>query len=194
MIAYFVLELCKASAWVALGGSIAVIVARLAWLITRHGLTRISMLSMATFIATAALVTITGNRWLFLLKPVIAELTIGITVLVTDRRRPQSYSLPLLCRLQPRRAEELRQQYDRDPEARRRHRTVTTAWAIVAIIEGLLRGTALLVLPTRVAMGASLPLMAVSLVLGTVRSLRYLSLPRRDGVHRATETAVPAAD
>jgi hypothetical protein len=43
-------------------------------------------------------------------------------------------------------------------------------------------------------MGASLPLMAVSLVLGTVRSLRYLSLPRRDGVHRATETAVPAAD
>src|SRR6266568_1637929 len=82
MIAYFAVELCGASAWVALGGSIAVIAARLAWLITRHELTRISMLSIATFIATAALVTLTGNRWLFLLKPVIAELTVGITALV----------------------------------------------------------------------------------------------------------------
>lgn len=182
LIAYFALELVGASPWIALAGSTAVGIARLGWLAAHHVLTRASLLSTATFVLTAVVVSLTGNRWLFLLKSVVADLILGAGILVTDTGRRHSYSLDILCRLRPRRAQELRRQYEEDPDARRCHTILTKGFGIVAIVEGLLRGIALLTLPGWVAVVVSLSVAVPSVVLGTVLSLRYLSaLPRTNG-------------
>jgi hypothetical protein len=194
LIAYLVLALIGASPWIALAGSTAVVIARLGWLAAHNVLTRASLLSSATFVLTALVVTLTGNRWLFLLKSVVADLILGAGILVTDKARQHSYSLDILCRLRPRRAEELRRQYEEDPDARRCHNMLTRAFGIVAIVEGLVRGIALLTLPGWVAVVASLSVAVPSVVLGTVLSLRYLAaLPRRDD-HPVTHGIARPAD
>ncbi|GAA4396329.1 DUF3159 domain-containing protein [Tsukamurella soli] len=174
---YLGLELFGASASVALACTAAVIVTTAGWLARRGALTRMSLVSMAVFVAVAALVSITGDLWLFLLKPVATGVLLGAAILLNARRRERPYSLDILCRLRPRRRAELERRYEEDPEICRRHRTVTTMWGVVVIADGIIRGAALLALPPWLAIVTSMPLTIVVVALGAWLSLRYLSVP-----------------
>lgn len=179
VIVYLGLELFGVSALVAFAASLAVVAAGLGWLAWRGGLTRMALASSALFAGVAAAVSVTGNLWLFLIKPVATGVILGAVILVNVKRGAQPYSLSVLCRLRPRRREELLRRYEDDPIIRHRHYTVTRVWGVAVIADGLVRAAALLILPPWLAVATSMPLTVVAVTVGTSVSLRYLSTSPR---------------
>lgn len=179
LVVYFGLKLAGSSPWTALGGAVVVALTRFGWLVLRKRVTRVSTLSLAFFIATAAVVTLTGNEWLFLLKPAIGEMLFGAGILFTSKQKRYPYSLGVLRRLRRARAAELVREHDNDPKVRRRHDIVTRAWGIGMVAEALLRAIMLLTLPGWLAVAISVPSEVVGVALGVALSLRYLSGKRK---------------
>jgi MFS family permease len=177
LIVYLGLEMSHAPAIITLGASIAALALSVGRLAHKGVLTRTTLLSAVGFVAIAAVVAITGDPWLFLLKPVLTGLFLGVALLRNGNRGERPYSLSILVRLRPRRRAELLRRYDENPEVRRRHHTVTRVWGVGVLADGLVRGAALLILPPWMAILTSMPLTVVTVVAGTGLSLRYLAVP-----------------
>jgi len=175
LIVYLGLDLLHVPPFVTLGAGLATAAAGVVWLRHRGRLNRTALLSAILFAVIATAVSVTGDLWLFLLKPVVTALLLGALIVTNRRRGARPFSLSILCRLRPRRREQLLRQYDSDPGVRRRHRTVTRVWGIAIIADGVIRIAALLTLPPWLAVVTSMPLTIVAVAVGTTLSLRYLS-------------------
>jgi hypothetical protein len=153
LVGYYALHLLGVADWPALLAATLLAGARIVWVAVRErSLNLFATVMLVVFGLGLLLAFVSGDPRFLLLKNSIVTGAVGLTFLGTALWGTP-LSLAASQSFQPARREEIRREYDTEPEVRHGHRLSSTVWGAVLLIESLVRVPLVYLLPVSVMVG-----------------------------------------
>ena len=150
---YYALHLFGVADLPALFAAAALAALRVVWVAVRdHALNPFATVMLVVYGLSALLALVSGDPHFLVLKNSIVTGAVGLAFLVTSRLGTP-LSLAASQSFQPAHRDELRREYDTDPDVRRGHRVSSTVWGVGLLAEALVRVPLVYLLPIDVMVG-----------------------------------------
>ena len=179
VVTYYALHLLGASDWVALLASTLVAGVRIVWgAVRQRTLNPFATVMLLVFGIGLALTFVSGDPRFLLVKESFVTGAVGLTFLVTALRGRRPLTLAAQQSWTPAEADALGEEYRTDPDVRRAHRFVSTAWGVVLVVEAALRVPLVYLMSPSVMVGVSTAMAVVAFGGLSFWTIRYSSRAR----------------
>ena len=153
LVGYYALHLLGVGDWTALLVATGLAGVRIVWMAVRERSLNLFATVMLVVFGLGVLLALAGGDARFLLlKNSIVTGAVGLVFLATTLWGTP-LSLAASQSFQPAHRDEIRREYDADPDVRHGHRLSSTVWGVVLLVEALVRVPLVYLLPVSVMVG-----------------------------------------
>ena len=153
LVGYYALHLLGVDDWTALLVATGLAGVRIVWVAVRErSLNLFATVMLVVFGLGVLLALVSGDARFLLLKNSIVTAAVGLVFLSTTLWGTP-LSLAASQSFQPAHRDEIRREYDADPDVRHGHRLSSTVWGVVLLVEAVVRVPLVYLLPVSVMVG-----------------------------------------